>query len=264
MANVLKIFDAMTRSEQDAFLQLCMEPPNVAGWDPSTEHDQKIEAIFKTNEFGTGEVFELASRFNHSCSSNLNHTGHGGKRMFYARRDIKMDEELTISYIHEGLPLDERQLELGRWFPKCRCVACDGSPASIEMEEKRAEIGELEKELGSLPDVVDRDGLGDHPDSVLQQILTLHVRKAVLLDKLCFRPLELSQRYFLCVYAARTGLTRSSYATISKCQSLLQNTKSAIDWKCLQAGILRINFGKEHDWYKEVVIEIEALTKSVF
>lgn len=195
MAAVLKSFEDMTKQQQDAFLQLCMEPPEIANWDKTTVRERQVLAIFKTNEFGTGDVFELASRFNHSCSPNLNHIGRGAKKMFYARRHIKADEELTISYIDESLPLEERQFKLGRWKFTCRCIACDGSEEALGIEKKRLEIMELGKSLNEFPNVLDYDRSEAPAETVLHKIIDLHVQKSALLNELCFRPWDLTQRY---------------------------------------------------------------------
>ncbi|KAE9994530.1 hypothetical protein Vi05172_g1680 [Venturia inaequalis] len=244
--DIFKGFYSITDSQQEAYLKLCCIPTmsTVKDWDPAGALGRKIAAIYNTNVFYTGEVYEQASRFNHSCSPNLTHIVRNGKRMFYARRDIKVDEEMTISYIDESSSLEKRKFKLLHWLFDCQCVACNGSPKSNQMEQKRLEIKGVDLKMNDYPDVLSIAPSPDAPsDDQLQSLLALHEKKIGLLDELSIRPWDLSQ----------------SYAKASKCCLMLRNQGRAIAYKGKQVEVLKANFGEEDDVFRKVSVQLEAL-----
>lgn len=106
-------------------------------WDLSDCHPgaKSLGGIVGTNSFGDGErvrVFAKASRFNHSCSPNVDHfAGTQRRYCFVAARDIQQGEELCISYLRIGQLLQaraDRQQDLERTHCfRCHCDACDGT-----------------------------------------------------------------------------------------------------------------------------------------
>lgn len=260
--DIFKGFYSITDSQQEAYLKLCCIPtmPTVKDWDPAGALGRKIAAIYNTNVFYTGEVYEQASRFNHSCSPNLTHIVRNGKRMFYARRDIKVDEEMTISYIDESSSLEKRKFKLLHWLFDCQCVACNGSPKSNQMEQKRLEIKGVDLKLNDYPDVLSIAPSPDAPsDDQLQSLLALHEKKIGLLDELSIRPWDLSQRYLPHYTAINIQLIEFSHAKASKCCLMLRNQGRAIEYKGKQVEVLKANFGEEDDVFRKVSVELEAL-----
>ncbi|KAI0821910.1 hypothetical protein BC628DRAFT_787643 [Trametes gibbosa] len=96
--------------------------------------------VFKTNAFpcgdhslstdtvaGSGAVFLLGSRFNSSCTPNVNNYWNSEREQitFWAVRDIAEGEELLISYAEQFVGRDKRrELLKTRFGFECVCVAC--------------------------------------------------------------------------------------------------------------------------------------------
>ena len=53
-----------------------------------------------------------------------------GDCVISAVRDIGVGEEITISYIDEGQPLDERRADLADYGFQCRCARCTAGEAA--------------------------------------------------------------------------------------------------------------------------------------
>lgn len=110
-----------------------------------------ILGIWEANNFATG-VFEIASRFNHSCTPNVDKNWNEDlkKTQFMVIRDVKQGEELSVSYLPDDWEFDrvERlaKLKLG-WGFDCDCLLCDGSSASDVLEKKRKEAAVIWRQL---------------------------------------------------------------------------------------------------------------------
>ncbi|KAJ8129079.1 hypothetical protein O1611_g4552 [Lasiodiplodia mahajangana] len=74
-------------------------------------------------------LFIQASRFNHSCDPNVHYTTSAERRRWVGRatRDIRLGEELTISYLPLYHPTEERQASTMDWGFKCLCDRCRGA-----------------------------------------------------------------------------------------------------------------------------------------
>lgn len=76
---------------------------------------------------GTG-LYALGSAVNHSCEPNAALLKRPGVRdsttAVLALRDIAPGEEVTISYIDESAPLEERRADLADYQFVCRCARC--------------------------------------------------------------------------------------------------------------------------------------------
>ncbi|KAJ7562290.1 hypothetical protein O6H91_03G062700 [Diphasiastrum complanatum] len=76
---------------------------------------------------GTG-FFAIQSCMNHSCEPNAKafkrDEDRDGQAVLLAIRKIEEGEEVTISYIDEHLPLEERQLMLADYGFACQCSKC--------------------------------------------------------------------------------------------------------------------------------------------
>ncbi|XP_029117181.1 histone-lysine N-methyltransferase ATXR2 isoform X1 [Elaeis guineensis] len=72
--------------------------------------------------------FPLQSCMNHSCCPNAKafkrDEDRDGHAVIVALRPISIGEEITISYIDEDLPYDERQVQLADYGFRCRCARC--------------------------------------------------------------------------------------------------------------------------------------------
>ncbi|KAK1279409.1 Histone-lysine N-methyltransferase ATXR2 [Acorus gramineus] len=74
--------------------------------------------------------FPLQSCMNHSCCPNAKafkrEEDRDGQATIIALRTISKGEEITISYIDEDLPYDERQALLADYGFRCQCPKCSG------------------------------------------------------------------------------------------------------------------------------------------
>jgi hypothetical protein len=135
-------------------------------------------SIFRSNSFnlGSGSIFRQAlfpsiSRINHSCVPNAQGSFHNamGKFNVHATRDIGVNEELTLNYLHErGAVRESRQKRLfdGYGF-NCDCPACD-----LKLDKgKNGETGreELQKILGDYAESVAHGGV-ESPEKELKMI----------------------------------------------------------------------------------------------
>ncbi|KAK3404515.1 hypothetical protein EUGRSUZ_K00821 [Eucalyptus grandis] len=72
--------------------------------------------------------FPLQSCMNHSCHPNAKafkrEEDRDGQATIVALKPISKGEEVTISYIEEDLPFEERQALLADYGFSCKCVKC--------------------------------------------------------------------------------------------------------------------------------------------
>lgn len=96
--------------------------------------NRRIINIFLNNNFALGDVagtrslFPTVARLNHACvpSTQGNFNTVLGQFTIHALRDIPMNEEITISYLHDEMALRDarqRSLEAGYGFV-CACPIC--------------------------------------------------------------------------------------------------------------------------------------------
>ncbi|KAH9943894.1 SET domain-containing protein [Amylocystis lapponica] len=97
-----------------------------------------------------GGLYVLHSHLNHSCTPNIS-VRHMDQRTalsritVVARRNIAPGEELCITYVDPGLPVEQRRRQLMEWgFGTCRCVRCVAEEGS---GVGQADAAELEMEL---------------------------------------------------------------------------------------------------------------------
>lgn len=132
--------------------------------------------IFKTNALPVGPgatesgIFLQASRINHDCLPNCQHTWNGsiGEETIPAVREISQGEEITISYSLTG-PSRYRQRHLQNNFGfDCTCSLC-----SLPATERLLSDNRLE-EVQHLDDAIaDGAKLMLHPQQHLQKVHTL-------------------------------------------------------------------------------------------
>lgn len=79
--------------------------------------------------------FPIQSCMNHSCCPNAKafkrEEDRDGQAVIIAVRQISVGEEITISYIDEDLPYEERQALLADYGFKCCCPKCIKEQSSI-------------------------------------------------------------------------------------------------------------------------------------
>ena len=108
----------------------------------NNKHGQTLDGVCGT------AVSDLYSMFNHSCEANVDwrHDENSSKVWMFATRDVKVGEELFISYINgKEMERKERVGTLMPWFgTECRCERCerekgDGDDKVI-LEEKMGKV----------------------------------------------------------------------------------------------------------------------------
>ncbi|TID18845.1 SET domain containing protein [Venturia nashicola] len=111
----------------------------------------RVAATRALNSYGDA-VYELASRFNHSCTPNCNQDEAAlGMIAIYSVCDIKAGEQLTVSYTGSDQPHEERQRHLDHYGFVCDCSACNLNTAQGRLsEERRLEIWRLRQDLSFL------------------------------------------------------------------------------------------------------------------
>ncbi|KAF1841085.1 SET domain-containing protein [Cucurbitaria berberidis CBS 394.84] len=128
------IVDAYMKLDQfgrAAFLALCRAPNADLGeispkFSPEMKH---VLFVYATNERGR-RIFSQGSRINHSCVPNLEHAWNAniGQGTFQAIKDIRKEDELTISYIQgANWTKEKRQRTLKLWGFTCSCSLCQDS-----------------------------------------------------------------------------------------------------------------------------------------
>lgn len=133
----------------------------------------RVAATRSSNSYGSG-VYELSSRFNHSCTPNCNQVDAGkGKMAVYSVRDVEAGEELTASYTDIDQPHEARQRHLDHYGFVCDCPACDvGTAEGMLSETRRRRIWRLRQDLTFL------QGLAGMEDKKLFGPLALSVSRS--------------------------------------------------------------------------------------
>lgn len=118
------------------------------------------ENVLQTNAFAsdvggieTRTLFPLVSRINHACNPNVFvlFSTAGTSVAVKAYRDITPGEELNLSYVTVGQPLEYRKAHLARWGFKCTCSLCSLPPAEREKSDKlRAQIAGADTKILNL------------------------------------------------------------------------------------------------------------------
>ncbi|OWZ15687.1 Histone-lysine N-methyltransferase, partial [Phytophthora megakarya] len=83
-------------------------------------------------EVGIG-LFPEGALFNHDCDPNCVVSFKGREMLVHVVKDVRKDEELTVSYVELLQSTKKRRSELkGSYFFDCECTRCQ---ASVEKEE---------------------------------------------------------------------------------------------------------------------------------
>ena len=143
----------LSQEKQAAFLALHCAQSKATSLVP------QFLGICVTNAFGLGGnaresgVFEIASRFNHSCLPNAHHVWKHGRGVMEvtATRDIPEGAEIAMSYLSLSeffRPHKARQGILEeRYGFRCDCGACAG-PEVRARDKRRAQISRMDDEVG--------------------------------------------------------------------------------------------------------------------
>jgi hypothetical protein len=157
----------LSQDDQRTFLSLYNNTPGTS---------YPLASITKTNALplGTdaseGGLFPKASRINHACLPNCQHTWNDniGEETIHAVRRISMGEEITISYSDIG-PFESRRRSLKKSFGfDCTCELCSLPEIAQAVSDDR------QKEIKRLDDLIgDGFRLFSHPDRCLEDVHTL-------------------------------------------------------------------------------------------
>lgn len=99
------------------------------------EYTNKLNQKYYKNRFTSykkdeAQVMYYGSFFNHSCSWNVNMYHDTDDSFFVTNRDIKTNEELTITYVYPELDYEQRQSCLSRLYDfDCKCDRCEKEKA---------------------------------------------------------------------------------------------------------------------------------------
>ncbi|KAF4633788.1 hypothetical protein G7Y89_g4333 [Cudoniella acicularis] len=160
-------FNLLSKDDQMTFLSLHNNIPGGA---------YPLTSIVKTNALplGTdaseGGLFPEASRINHACVPNCQHTWNDniGEETIHAVRHISKGEEITISYADTG-PFESRRHSLKESFGfECTCELCSLPEIARAVGDHR------QSEIKRLDDLIsDGSRLLSHPDKCLEDVHTL-------------------------------------------------------------------------------------------
>lgn len=88
-----------------------------------------------------GQLIELHARINNSCDPNCISSLDGAESFLIALREIKPDEEITISYCDSALPRTVRQEYLKKnLFFDCKCSLCTSDEFKVPEALRTARI----------------------------------------------------------------------------------------------------------------------------
>ncbi|KAI9764032.1 MAG: hypothetical protein M1840_008908 [Geoglossum simile] len=168
---VLREVKSLTKDQQRAFLAL----RNVQGRKCTPLLGIVITNILPLGGSDSGGLFLEASRINHSCQPNTQHTWNGdlGHLTVHALRDIEAGREITISYI-SGVSLGhaERQHHLMDGFSfTCACELCSLPPLARAASDRR--LGQIRSINEDEDAAIDLDQVLERPAESFRQVRRL-------------------------------------------------------------------------------------------
>ena len=81
-------------------------------------------------------LFYISSFINHSCDCNTSFDGIGDFIFLYSIKDIRKDEEITISYCNQNEIYKKRKIKFDNWGINCNCEFCVNDIATRYKEYK--------------------------------------------------------------------------------------------------------------------------------
>ena len=81
-------------------------------------------------------LFYISSFINHSCYCNTSFDGIGDFIFLYSIKDIRKDEEITISYCNQNEIYKKRKIKFDNWGINCNCEFCVNDIATKNKEYK--------------------------------------------------------------------------------------------------------------------------------
>ncbi|CZR67380.1 uncharacterized protein PAC_17279 [Phialocephala subalpina] len=164
----LREVKSLTRDQQRAFLAL----QNVQGRKCTPILGTVMTNMLPLGDSNSGGLFLEASRINHSCQPNAQHTWNGdlGHLTVHALRDIEANREITISYISGLSPgYAERQHHLMNSFSfACSCELCSLLPlARASSDYRLGQIRSINEDEGAATDL---DRVLEHPAESFRQV----------------------------------------------------------------------------------------------
>ncbi|KAG8999617.1 hypothetical protein FRB94_002930 [Tulasnella sp. JGI-2019a] len=151
-----------TQENRDRFLSFGSSPSYVSA--------HPFMGIVQTNcvpmpERDRTGLFEIICRMNHDCRPNAQYYWDDrlGKEVLYALRDIRAQEEITVSYSKDLNRVQRRAAILSAWAFSCQCPSCSLSPEELVNSDKR--IRQLTTIIDAVPML-----LQTHPTVALTKI----------------------------------------------------------------------------------------------
>ena len=135
-----QFYSGLANNVRELTEKLCDAPAEEGAWGKFCANALPPPAELGGGDACARSVFEMCSKFNHSCAPNCEYAaGFGKTSRIYAVRAIDKGEELCIAKCHTVHGASERAAELrDAGIPRCLCDACtSGEPADPEMEEFR-------------------------------------------------------------------------------------------------------------------------------
>ena len=123
--------------------------------------------IFRTNALPcgpdsiVGAVYPKICLINHACDPNSHHSWNSsrGRETIHATRDIKVGEEITISYGKDETSADRRAELRSSFGFDCSCSVCSLSPSEMQLSDSlRRRIEQLDEAIGDGNRVMNKPG----------------------------------------------------------------------------------------------------------
>ncbi|KIY53428.1 SET domain-containing protein [Fistulina hepatica ATCC 64428] len=234
-------------------IQLLIRALSNCRWNGNGANEEPMMGMVETNSISIdylpgdidmtyGAIFNVVSRFNHSCSLSV--FGSWDVQSFSysvrARRDISADEELTYSYLDSSellTPCAERAAELKRYSFKCKCPSCtDMEPGhSNQSDENRERLGMSliltikhgETMLRAIQTII------DNPKEDVNGLVTGFLNTLVLMEQ------EQLVDDVLCAF---------HYSCLCKVALATKNEKKARKWVLKAADIGQLYKGPDGGW----------------
>ncbi|SCZ98032.1 BZ3500_MvSof-1268-A1-R1_Chr3-3g06531 [Microbotryum saponariae] len=110
----------------------------ASAFDPTAKNQPKTDRL---------AIYNFASRFNHSCLSNVSYQFVGDRILVRAIKTIEEGEEVVLSYTDSMRGFEERRMHQEKHGFECGCRLCalDAGEGSKQREERRSLIKRLEE-----------------------------------------------------------------------------------------------------------------------
>ena len=203
-----------------------------------------------------GAVFAGACRFNHACNPNAHAAWNArlGKQTIHALRDIRKNEEVTVSYLADvGTPSHRRCQQLLDDFGfTCVCATCNLTGSALaQSNTRRARIGALAR----LVEVAVNGGVAGTGNALTVTAVGRKRTNAIAL---------VEERIALMEEEGTDGTSWDTlYAACAYCRSIGDKVEAS-KWASRAADMARLALGKDSDEFQQYAAYIgrRSATKS--